>query len=190
MSDPLSKLFGTSARVKLLRLFLFNSRQSFTLPEAAQRARTTLLETRRELRLFQSVDLIVRGKKGGRYALANDFAYVEALQNLLLNAPTRVEDIVEWVRGIGPVKLVVLSGVFLGEWNDSLDMLIVGDKIQERKIRQRTRRFEAEIGKELRFTILSIEDFLYRLNMNDKLIRDVFDYPHRIVLDRLNIGLK
>jgi hypothetical protein len=52
------------------------------------------------------------------------------------------------------------------------------------------RRLESEIGRELRYTMLVSEDFLYRLNMNDKLVRDTFDYPHRIVFDRLNIGLK
>jgi hypothetical protein len=57
-------------------------------------------------------------------------------------------------------------------------------------LRERIRSLEAEIGKEIRYALLSSENFYYRLNMNDKLVRDVIDYPHSIVLDRLNIGLK
>ena len=49
---------------------------------------------------------------------------------------------------------------------------------------------EAEIGKEVRYAWMSTSDFFYRLNMSDRLLRDMFDYPHAIVLDRLDIGLK
>ena len=52
------------------------------------------------------------------------------------------------------------------------------------------RKLESEIGRDLRYALLGSEDFAYRLNMNDKLVRDIMDYPHRIVFDRLNIGLK
>ena len=88
------------------------------------------------------------------------------------------------------LKLVVLSGIFVGEWDLQLDLFIVGDRMQERKLRDRIKQLEAEIGKELRFALLSSEDFYYRHNMNDKLVRDVLDYPHKIVVDKLNIRLK
>ena len=52
------------------------------------------------------------------------------------------------------------------------------------------RKLESELGKELRYTALSTDQFLYRLQMNDHLIKDIFDYPHTLVYDKLNIGLK
>ncbi len=192
MTDPLSKLFGSPARVKLLRLFLFNARQSFTLPELAARSRVPALEARREVQTFASVGLITRSArgKGIRYTLAPDFQYTEALQHLLLSAPTRGETILTSIRGLGVVKFVALSGIFLGDWNGVIDLLVVGDKLKERKLRDRVKRLEAELGRELRFSMLPTDNFLYRLNMNDRLVRDVIDYPHRIVLDKLNVGLK
>ncbi|MEI7719611.1 MAG: hypothetical protein WCI89_00145 [bacterium] len=191
MTDELSKLFGSPSRAKLLRLFLFNPKQSFSPAEAVARARVLDREARRELNLFFSIGVVerkIRGK-GFRYQLNTSFEYVAALQNLLLNAPARGADILAHVRPAGTLKVVVLSGVFMGEWEGSLDLLIVGDKIKERILRDALRKFEAEIGKEIRYAFLSTEDFLYRLNMNDKLVRDVLDYPHKVVLDRLNFGL-
>jgi hypothetical protein len=94
------------------------------------------------------------------------------------------------LRGTGAIKLVVVSGIFVGEWDGRLDVLIVGDRIRERTLQSRIRLLESEIGKEVRYATLTVQDFLYRLNLNDRLIRDVFDYPHRIVHDRLDIGLK
>ncbi|MDE2213024.1 MAG: hypothetical protein KGJ34_00615 [Patescibacteria group bacterium] len=191
MTDPLAKLFGSPARIKLLRLFLFNPRSSFSPEEAAARARVPDKATRREIALFSSAHLIERGRgKGVRWSINPQFEYLSGLQSLLLNAPERGRDIVERIRTSGTMKCIVLSGIFMGEWDGRLDMLLVGDRIKERKLRERMRRIEADLGKEVRYSLLSTADFLYRLNMNDRLIRDIFDYPHRIVLDRLDIGLK
>ena len=194
MTDPLQKLFGSAARLKLLRLFLFNPRATYTVPDAAVRARVPERTARKELLLFASIGLIhrapTRRRQGHRYLLNLNFEYVSTLQGLLLNAPERAKDIFTHIRTAGAIRLIVVSGVFVGEWDGRLDVLIVGDKIKESRLRSKMRALESEIGRELRYTELSTDDFLYRLNMNDKLIRDVFDYAHRIPHDRLNIGLK
>lgn len=192
MSDRLQKLFGSVARVKLLRLFLFNPRQSFTLHDAATRARVSDSETRQELALFQRVGVVERVPRSRtiRFTLNNAFEYKVALQDLLLNAPARGGDILGRLRGAGSLKLVVISGIFVSDWDGRLDLLVVGDKLNERKLRERIKQLEAELGKEMRYALLTTENFFYRHDMNDKLVRDVLDYPHKIVLDRINIGLK
>jgi hypothetical protein len=194
MADPLQKLFGSAARIKLLRLFLFNPKQTYTIPDAAARARVPERTARKELALFSSIGLTrrtpTRQGSGLRYTLNAEFKYLTVLQNLLLNAPERAKDIFERIRSTGAIKLVVVAGVFVDDWEGRLDILIVGDRIKETNLRARMRKFESEIGRELRYAMLPSDDFLYRLNMNDKLVRDVLDYPHRVILDRLNIGIK
>ena len=192
MADGLEKLFGTPARVKLLRLFLFNPRQSFTLQEIAARSRVGQAEVRKEVVSLLGAKMLERSTrgKGVRYGLNAKFEYVAAMQNLLLNAPKRAGDITKRLRGVGTIRMIILSGIFMGEWEDRLDVLIVGDKMKERKLRDRIRSLESEIGKEIRYALLTSEDFYYRYNMNDKLVRDVIDYPHSIVLDKLGLGLK
>jgi hypothetical protein len=93
------------------------------------------------------------------------------------------------IEGVGSIKLIVMGGAFIGEREGALDLFIVGDRIDDKKLQNRLRSLEADLGKELRYTYLTAEEFFYRLNMSDKLLRDVFDYPHRIVFDRLDIGL-
>jgi hypothetical protein len=194
MADPLEKLFGSAARIKLLRLFLFNPKQTYTVPDAAQRSRVPERTARKELQLFSSIGLIrrtpTRRGSGIRYTLSGDFHYLGVLQNLLLNAPERAKDIFEGIRAAGVIKLIVVAGIFTEDWEGRLDILIVGDRIKEPRLRARMRKLESEIGRELRYALLGSDDFLYRLNMNDKLVRDVLDYPHHIVVDRLGVGLK
>ena len=69
MTDGLQKLFGSPARVKLLRLFLFNPRQSFVLADAAKRARVSEDEARKEINIYVSDGVVERAPraKGVRY---------------------------------------------------------------------------------------------------------------------------
>ena len=46
---------------------------------------------------------------------------------------------------------------------------------------------EAEIGKELRYAAFEAPEFEYRVKMYDKLIRDIFDFPHKTILNKLGL---
>ena len=50
------------------------------------------------------------------------------------------------------------------------------------------RGIETEIGKELRYAVFSTNDFKYRLTVYDRLVRDILDYPHHIVVDRIGVA--
>jgi hypothetical protein len=53
----------------------------------------------------------------------------------------------------------------------------------ERAIRD----IESEVGKELTYAAFKTDDFIYRLGMYDKFIRDILDYPHEKILDKIGI---
>lgn len=192
MTDTLAKLFGSAARVKLLRLFLFNPSATYTAAEAAARARVPTPEARRELEGFKKIGLLTRAVRArtARFGLNPDFEYTEPLQNLLLNASAHAANMYKRIRHTGAIKLVVVAGVFVGEWEGKIDLFVVGDRIKDDKLRRAIRLLESEVGRDLRFALLTTQEFFYRLNMNDHLVRDVLDYPHRIVFDRLDIGLE
>lgn len=192
MTDSLQKIFGSNLRLKLLRLFLFNPQRSFTVPEITERTQGSPSQVRRELSSLVASGLIRQNRRGksNRFEVSGDFPYLLSLQNLLLNVSSRGEEVKQRLRLLGAVKLIVIGGMFMGEWDSSLDLLIIGDKIKERALKAQVKKLEAEIGKEIRYAQLTSPDFLYRLNMNDKLLRDVFDFPHRILLDKFDMGLK
>ena len=192
MTDALQKLFSSAPRVKLLRLFLFNPNDWFTYSEAANRAQTDEDDTRSEIKLFLNIGLLKRNKRGKhlRFGINESFPFLQALEDLLLNVTERGVEVRDRMKKTGAIKLVIMAGIFVGQWDSSIDLLLVGDRVRDRIFKKQIRALESEIGKEIRYVLLSNRDFFYRLNMSDKLMRDVFDYPHKIVLDRLDIGLK
>ena len=190
MTDPLQKLFGSIARLRLTRLFLFNPERSFSAFEAAQKTRVAPREAHKEAALLRGTGVLRRAgrRRPARFMLDPNFLHAAALRALLRDVFS-TGDLHARLRGAGAIKLIVVGGVFLGEWGATLDLLVVGERMQDKKFAARIRILESEMGRELSYALLQTQDFAYRLAMNDRLGRDVLDYPHKVVYDRLNIGL-
>lgn len=191
--DPLAKLFGSAARVKLLRLFLFNDDTTFLAADAAFRAKVSKDATRKELAALVSAGIIRKktGKAPLGYVADKRFAHYDALK-VFLRTTTEVSDsaILTALKKAGSVRLVVLSGLFTGALESKVDVLIVGDRMEERPLASAVHALEAELGRELRYACFTTEQFKYRLGVYDRLLRDVFDYPNRVVIDKIGLTSK
>lgn len=191
--DPLAKLFGSAARVKLLRLFLFNDDTTFLASDAAFRAKVSKDATRKELAALVAAGIIRKktGKAPLGYVADKRFAHYDALK-VFLRTTTEVSDsaILAALKKAGSVRLVVLSGLFTGALESKVDVLIVGDRMEERPLASAVHALEAELGRELRYACFTTEQFKYRLGVYDRLLRDVFDYPNRVVIDKIGLTSK
>ena len=178
--EILGKLLGTPARVKIMRLFLLNKDKIFTNKDIAIRSRVNSSVITREIRLFSSVDFIKKRTTG--WYFNSLFKYTKEFENLLVKADTfDVNSILDNFKKVGKVKLLVVSGVFIKNKDSRVDLLIVGDKMKRGHIEEVIRKMEAEIGVEIIYAIFETKEFIYRLNMFDKLVRDILDFPHQIV---------
>lgn len=188
--DPLARLFGSNARLKLLRLFLFNDDQQFTAAEAAFRTKSPKDKTRSELSVLVSAGVLKKRSVKGKalYSANTRFAHYDALHTFL-RATTSLgdADMLAVLRRAGTLRLVILSGLFSGAVETKIDLLVVGDRIDEKVLESAVRKLEAELGRELRYACFTTADFRYRVGVYDRLIRDVVDFPNRVLLDKIGI---
>lgn len=188
--ESLAKIFGSPARLKMLRLFSFNQDAALTLAEAAERTKIPKDAARREL-----ADLVASGflrKKGeraaARYQVNPKFEHLAALSVFIRETTSvRPRVITEAVRRAGVPQLIALSGFFTGAIEPRVDLLIAGDHLEERVLATAVRSLEAELGREIRYASFQTADFRYRLGVYDRLLRDVFDYPHRVLIDKIGL---
>jgi hypothetical protein len=188
--DPLSRLFGSFVRLKLLRLFLFNDDLSFTLADTAERIKASKDAVRKELNVLVASGLVRKktGKSPVQYCASRKFPHYDALQSFIRSTSNLGDaDMVNTLKRAGNVRLIVLSGLFTGAIETKVDLLVVGDKLEDRVLDSSIRILEASLGRELRFASFSTEDFRYRRGVYDRLLRDIFDFPHRILLDRIGV---
>lgn len=198
MSDPLAILFGSVARVKLLRFFLFNPTKEFSFDDISRRARLVRRTARTELTALERAEVIKKkqivveeaGKKRKvqGFVLNKDFEQLQSLQTFLFDtAPIDGKTLVKHLRNAGPLDFVAAAGVFVREFDGRLDVLLAMKKISQTKVESAIRSLEAELGIEIRFAAMETEDLIYRVGMYDKLTRDVFDYPHLILVDKIGV---
>jgi hypothetical protein len=187
--DPLSRLFGNPARLKLLRLFLFNDDTVIKAADAGFRSKVAKDMARRELALLIAAGVLKKktGKQGSGLMANKKFKHYEALQRFLRET-TDVSDaeILSRLRKAGMLRVVALSGLFTGAIEPRVDILVVGDRMEERPLASAIHSLEAELGRELRYAAFTTEEFKYRVGVYDRLVRDVFDYPHRTILDKIS----
>ena len=186
--ETLGKILGSPARVKIMRLFLLNSKKNFSNKEVSKRSRVDVNHTRKELRLLSSVKFIKKHGKDWSFNLL--FKYGREFEELLVGSETLDKDaIADSFKKVGRIKLLLVSGVFIKNKDSRVDLLIVGDRMKRGKIDEEIRKLEAEIGMELVYAVFDSKDFNYRLNMFDKLIRDILDFPHEILLQSKELNL-
>lgn len=197
--EVFEKIFGSTARVKLMKLFLFSPEDVLTREEVAARARVSQREAQRELRLLRRIGVVkervtVREGDAGRrrrlpgYSLHPDFSHAPAFRDLFLSVSVDRRAVAKRISRQGKVQLIVAAGLFQNDEEGRLDLLVVGDDLKDRALRSTIADLEAEIGRQLRYAIFPTADFRYRMGMCDRLVRDVFDYPHEVLLDRQGLA--
>ena len=200
MADPLSILFGSTARVKLLRLFLFNPSKEFIFDDISKRVRLVRRTAKTEISALEKAGVIkqksvmttVPGSskkmKAVGYTVNKDFTELQALQTFLFEtAPIDGKNLLGHLRQAGAIDFVGIAGVFVRDSEQRLDVLLAMKKFSQAKVEKAIRSLEAEIGVEIRFAAMSSEDLMYRVGMYDKLTRDFFDYSHQVLVDKIGV---
>ncbi|MBI2068584.1 MAG: hypothetical protein HYT67_00540 [Candidatus Yanofskybacteria bacterium] len=187
-------LFGSKIRVKVLKFLFRNYPNDFSTSESAKRIRERLSAIRKEIRLLNQIKLI---KKNGaqRYALNPNFEFFGELKELIMkSSPAEKNRLVQRIYKLGRIKLAVLSGIFLtngksATGNDSsvVDLFIVGDEISKERLRSFLKALEAEVGREVRLSIMDKEEFEYRYGMFDRFVRVMLESPHEKIINKLGL---
>lgn len=187
----------------MMKLFLFNPTDIFDRDTITERTKSGSSDVRRQLtslekmRLIKARSFFKEIEKNGKPAkkrmngwyLNPEFPFLSAIQTLLIKtAPLSSNEIISTLSKAGKIKLVITAGVFIQDFDSRVDLLVVGDNLSRAKLESAVRMIESEIGRELRYSYFETDDFKYRLDMYDKLVRDILDFNHEIVLDK--IGLK
>lgn len=201
--EALEKLFGSSARVKILKFFLFNVGDVFEKKEISSRTKVSSRILQKELNILEKIGLIkkksffkTKESRNGKiqkirtrgYDTVIEHKLFVPLQTLLIkNSPMTSNSLVNRLSRHGKLKLVIAAGVFIQDPDSRIDLLIVGDDIKENSLKNTISILESEIGKQLRYTVLTVQDFKYRIGVYDRLVRDILDYPHQVFLDRIGV---
>jgi len=171
-------------------LFFFrNESQYFNTQEIGKRTQIAS-HASSELEKLHKIKILARKKMRGKkhYSLNRDFYFYHELKELILKSdPYSYKRLSSLVKKLGSVKLAIISGILINQENARVDLFIVGDYIVRKKFSNFLKKLEAEVGREITYSVITTVDFRYRQSMFDNFITEVLQKPHIKLINRLGI---
>lgn len=188
-------LFGSKTRVKLLHLFLNNPGKSFYVREITRLIDEQINSVRRELANMLQVGIILNDTSDNKlyYEINQRYEYYVPFRAIFADVKMDKSDpqinqdtwhtLLEKLSGM---RLILLAGVLVKGSASAVDLLMVGS-ISPIKVKNIVKQIEKTEGREINYTILSYDEFYYRLSVRDKFITEILNGKHAVLLDTDNI---
>jgi len=194
----LDNLFENPIKVRLFRLFLRNPNTSFTIAQAKKMIQGNSKMVKKQINKLVEIKFLRKKiikvkdkekvKKFEAFEVNPAFDFYEELKSLVLKSSlVSFNKMAQKIKGMGKVKLLIISGLFLNFDNARVDMLLVVDNLKKDKFNRFLRNIESEAGKELDYVIMSSKEFEYRYNMFDNFIRDVLENKNLKLIDKYHL---
>jgi len=194
----LEQLFGSRARVKILKLFLLHPKEKFYIRELSRKLKLQLNSVRRELENLERFGILFsdtgvddenKGRQEKKYYQANpNFVLFEEIKALIIKAQILYEkDFIDKLQKIGRVKLLILSGIFVNNPHSLIDLLIVG-RFNRNKLLKLISELENELGKEVNFTLMDAKEFKYRRDITDVFLYEILEGRRMVVIDEVGLS--
>ncbi|MDD3607275.1 MAG: hypothetical protein PHQ20_00535 [Candidatus Moranbacteria bacterium] len=188
MKNDLETLFGCRSRWRIIKFFILNDNLAMTANEIKTRNKLSASESSTVIgQLVKARFLFSRLKNKQKiYYLNSRYPFYQELKNLVVKSNIYPQcSSLKRVEKLGEVKLALISGAFVNYPRAKTDFLIVGDLISKAKFNHLLEELEAELGREINYSLLSFQEFKYRVNMFDKFILEIFEEPHEIIINKV-----
>lgn len=185
-------LFGSKTRVKLLHLFLNNPNRAFYVREITRKIDEQINSVRRELANMLSIGIIKSDQSNNRlyYEINQDYAYYEPLRQIFaegsLNSDAagavEANDWAKRLKPLGDVRVAIFSGSLVRGSTSDVDVLLAGS-INKTQAKKFIKEIEEEENHTINYTVMSYEDFYYRLSIRDRFVTSIINGKHTILAD-------
>lgn len=190
-------LFGSKTRVKLLHLFLNNPGKAFYVREITRLIDEQINSVRRELANMLEVGIITNTNTDNklyyeinqRYEHYVPFRAMFADQKVASVTESKQQDSDEWQRTLkqmNGVRVAIVAGALVKGSASAVDLVIAGD-VPKKKVDELIAMLERSEGRELTYSVLSYDEFYYRLSVRDRFITSVLGSKHVVLVDVDNI---
>lgn len=183
------KLFGSKTRAKLLSLFLVNSDKAYYVREITRMIDEQINSVRRELANLKSLDIVVsHERKGKLFYKANKKSdlYPELKKIFGRSVKTKEQQeeasILKNIKNLGDVSYAALMGHFVKDSSSVIDIFVVG-KVDKRKMKTFVSRLEKDAGKELNYSLMTVDEYENRKMIFDRFLTEVIASPKEVLVD-------
>jgi hypothetical protein len=173
----LADLITSQSRVKLLTVFLTTPYDMLHVRECVRRTGDEINAVRRELQFLEKKSILVREQRANRVYYSLDKNYPFYFDLLAIGAKTigLGNEILKNRAKIGKIKYAMFSGRFvrrIKKHPDDIDLMVVGTIVLP-ELAVLVRNEEARLGREINYTAMTEEEFLFRKKRSDPFINNI-----------------
>ena len=210
----IEQLFGNNSRRKIAEFFLTRIHDSFSFSELKNHLSDTLSSQslKKEIGALVELGLLeafwqnisaenkadekTGGKKkekkqdGGlneeiRFQVNLSFPLLPELHSLVLKSIIFWEQkLVKKIKSLGKVGYLAFTGFFTDTNHTPTDILIVG-RVNKKRLAQVMRRFQIELRIPIRYTLLSKNEYEYRMDITDRFLYDIIESKKIVVVNEM-----
>ncbi len=183
--EALKAMFSSQTRVKLLSVFLLHPEEEYFIRQLTRLLGEQINSIRRELENLRRIGLVKARHRNRKkfYKTETDFIFYSELRNMFSKDVKGGESAtVMSLKSLPGLQFLELAGSFVGT-HSKVDLLVVGDvkkNVIELLLAQ-------DPGmRNVKYSLFSKADFLYRLSLRDRFILEIVDDPrHMVALSRI-----
>lgn len=183
-----------------MQLFYSNPNRSFYVREITRKIDEQINSVRRELANLLNVGIITSDTSNNKvyYEVNQKYDFYPPLQEIFGGGTPKARKTAKStgktatelqpaepsdLKALGNVEIAALMGQFTRDESAGIDVLIVGN-VNQNAITKYVTDLEQQEGKDLRYTVFSLEDFTYRLQIKDRFMSNVLRSKKQILLDK------
>ena len=194
----IEQLFGSKTRVKLLQLFYSNPNRSFYVREITRKIDEQINSVRRELANLLSIGIISSDTNNNRlyYEVDQKYEHYKALSAIFgggvigtAEAPVKTGGTAQDLKSLGNVELALYTGQFTRDETSGIDFLLVGD-VNPTQVAKFVADLEQKEGKEIRYAVMTPQEFHYRQQVNDRFLALVLSSKTQVLIDKHKVSAK
>lgn len=186
MFKELSRLFQNPLRIKVLKYFTLQPSVKVPAKEVATILGGGVTKVETEIRALQRAGVLVMKKNGKKmYSLSPTFPHADAVR-VFLDEITQPNDksLSDAFRGVPGITLLVASGALVREHRAAIDLLVVTRRPKDARIERAVRQVETKASLPIRYAVFDTREYEERRVARDRLLRDIFEFTHVVVLGR------
>ena len=174
----------------MLQLFLSNPNRSYYVREITRKIGEQINSVRRELSNLLNIGIIVSENTNNRlyYEVNQKYEFYDPLK-AIFGSGSKVtakvsskNDQKDDIKALGNIDLLIFTGQFTRDESAGIDLFIVGNT-NTHAVQKFVTELEEKEGKELRYTVINLEDFKYRQQVKDRFVMNILASKKQIMID-------
>lgn len=196
--NTIDALFGSKTRVKLLHLFMSNPDKSFYVREITRLIDEQINSVRRELSNMLNVGVVANDTVDNKlyYRVDKSYEFFEPFRDIFApqakpasgkssKATSDTGETPSWqvhLTDLKGVRVAIAAGILVEGSASHVDLCVAGN-VSPVKFKQVVASIERAEGREINYSLMSYDEFYYRISVRDRFIMEILAGKHRVLVD-------